>query len=411
MKKIIFILSLLSSVYSFGQFPPEFPSNLKNKVFCGNISVYGQKYMSSDIDFGSNTNFDYKIYISESEGIYVEYNPGQKFGRDKSGKTEIVKSFPLWTKEPYVHKDKFGDVTGKTTTYKFKVYPDTKKDHHIKEISLTIYEDGFKFDNGEIAKEYSRLYLTINVPYHQDAELTISSDEKECEKLKTKAEIEKEEKERIKLENQKKEADRLRLIKINDALSKNSIEEAIKEYGYLTSDNSEMKAILQQKWDEKHNSEVLPLDTIKIEKYIRLNKKKLSTINQGDYLLDFDKAGNSSNKDFPIYQDVPVKWFGSFSAYLKSQMKVKVELKDSILISTKYNSSNTKPLFIDKNENFYYKTKTGLPVATISNDPSIDKKTVRINKVYKREKYANGILIDSQEFRTEKTVGIQKKDQ
>ena len=92
-------------------------------------------------------------------------------------------------------------------------------------------------------------------------------------------------------------------------------------------------------------------------------------------------------------------------------MKVKVELKDSILISTKYNSSNTKPLFIDKNENFYFKTKTGLPAANISIYPSIDKKIVRINKVYKREKYANGILIDTQEFRTEKTVGIQKKDQ
>ena len=81
------------------------------------------------------------------------------------------------------------------------------------------------------------------------------------------------------------------------------------------------------------------------------------------------------------------------------------------MVSTTFSTSNTKPLFIDKNENFYYKTKTGLPVATISNDPSIDKKTVRINKVYKREKYANGILIDSQEFRTEKTVGIMKKDQ
>ena len=70
-----------------------------------------------------------------------------------------------------------------------------------------------------------------------------------------------------------------------------------------------------------------------------------------------------------------------------------------------------KYLFIDKNENFYFKSKTGLPVAKISINPAIDKKLVRINKVYKREKYANGILIDTQEFKTEKTVGILKKDQ
>jgi hypothetical protein len=411
MKNLFFIISLLSSVHSFGQFPPEFPKKLLNKVYCGNITVYAKKYMSSEIDFSMNTNFDYKIYISESEGIYVEYNPGQKFGKDKSGKTEIVKSFPLWTKEPDVHKDKFGDVTGKTTSYKFKVYPDTKKDHHIKEISLTIYEDGFKFSNGEIAKEYSRLYLTVNVPYHQDAQLTLSSDEIECERLKTKAEIEKQEQDRIKLENQKKEADKSTLQKINDLISKNSLEDAAKEYSKLNFVNSEMKGILQQKLEDKFGQELDQLNTYNVDNYIKNNKSKINAINPGVYLINFDKKGNSSNVSFPAWSSVPKKEIASFSVKLNSETEINIVLKDSILVSSTYSTSNTKPLFIDKNEIFYFKTKTGLPVAKISIDPSIDKKLIRINKVYKREKYANGILIDTQEFKTEKTVGIMKKDQ
>ena len=148
-----------------------------------------------------------------------------------------------------------------------------------------------------------------------------------------------------------------------------------------------------------------------VEDYIKTNKSQFVGINPGNYSINFDKKGNSSNSSFPNWSKVPIKEFGPFSVKLNSKTEIKIVLKDSILVSTTYSTSNEKPLFIDKNENFYFKTKTGLPVATTSNNPSIDKKLVRINMVYKREKYANGILLDSQEFKTEKTVGIQKKDQ
>jgi hypothetical protein len=410
MKKLFFLISLFISIYSFGQFPPEFPSNLKNKVFCGKISVYGQKYMSSDIDFGTNTNFDYKIYISESEGIYVEYNPGQKFGRDKMGTTEKLKNLTLWKKEPYVSKDKYGDITGESTFYYYKLYPDTKKDHYIKEIVLTIYKDGFKFVDGGIAKGYSCLNVTINVPYHQDATIRVSSDEIECERLKTKAEIEKQEQDRIKLESQKKDADKTTLLKINDLISKNSLEDAAKEYSKLNFVNSEMKGILQQKLEVKFGEEVIQLNPNNVEDYIKANKSKLNSINPGNYKINFDKNGWSSNGSFPYLSNIPEKIIGKFRILSNSQAEIQIVKKDSILVSSTFSTSNTKPLFIDKNENFYFKTKTGLPTATISNNPEIDKKLVRINKTYKREKYANGILIDSQEFKTEKTVGIMKKD-
>jgi hypothetical protein len=382
--------------------PKEFPDKWRNKVICGNASTSGKMIGGSS----SFLDFPFKLTISD-EGIFAEYNLGEKFDRDEWGKTQTVRLFEEATRKTIY--DEFNAIEGFIINYKVpNAYTNSLGEvstkHSITEIFLETFLDKSRNSILGIKLVSGSFNATVISSNHVASEI--------CESILSKEERIKLEAERKATENLKKEADRLRLIKINDVLSKSSIEEAIKEYGYLTSDNFEMKAILQQKWDEKHNSEVLQLDSNKIEKYIRLNKKKLSSINPGNYILDFDKAGNVSNTDFPNNQDVPLKWFGSFSTYLKSQMKIKLELKDSILISTKYNSGSTKPLFIDKNENFYFKTKTGLPAANFSIYPSIiDKKMVKINKVYKREKYANGILIDSQEFKTEKTVGILKKDQ
>lgn len=144
----------------------------------------------------------------------------------------------------------------------------------------------------------------------------------------------------------------------------------------------------------------------------------LESLKPGVYIVNFSQFGQPTNQDlnldsvgkyFGKFDPLIEKSFGKLSVYLKSKAIFKIEDKDSILVSITYSTSNEKPLYIDKNEKFYFKTKTGLPVATISNNPAVDKKLVRINKVYKREKYANGILIDSQEFKTEKTVGIMKK--
>ena len=230
-------------------------------------------------------------------------------------------------------------------------------------------------------------------------------------KKKEEAEKKRLEEERIKLENQKKEADKSTLQKINDLLSKNGLEDAAKEYSKLNFVNSEIKGILQQNLDDKFGGEIIQLNFYNVEDYVKSNKTRLKSLNPGKYSISFDKSGNPSNLNFPNWPNVPNKEFSSFSVRLNSQTEIEVLLKDSILVSSTYSTSNEKPFYIDKNEKFYFKTKTGLPVATISNNPTVDKKLVRINKVYKREKYANGILIDSQEFKTEKTVGIIKKDQ
>jgi hypothetical protein len=221
----------------------------------------------------------------------------------------------------------------------------------------------------------------------------------------------KQQEELIKLENQKKEADKATIEKINELLASNVIENAANEYSKLNFQNSETKALIQQKLNEKYTSEILNLDSTAIKKYISANKKKLISINPGKYKLSFDKTGNSSIKEFPNYSDVPKKLFGTFEVLLKSQAEIILELKDSILVSSIYSSSWTKPLYKDKNDNFYYKTKTGLPIATIYDNSLIDKTYVKVSKNYYRYKYANGILIDSQEFQTNKMVKILKKDQ
>ena len=66
-------------------------------------------------------------------------------------------------------------------------------------------------------------------------------------KKKEEAEKKRLEEERIKLENQKKDADKATIQKINEFLSKNSLEDASKEYGKLNFENSEIKSTIQKK--------------------------------------------------------------------------------------------------------------------------------------------------------------------
>jgi hypothetical protein len=319
-----------------GQLPSEFPKDLINKVFCGNTKVYG--YVLGKLDYNFWTTFDYKIFISEDDGISVEYNPQQKFGRDYMGKTDLVKSLPLWTMEPHVHKDNYGDVTGKTITYKYKVYPNMKKDHHINAITLTVYEDGFVFFNGNIAKGYSRLEISINVPNHQDAELVIDS-KNECGKLKSKLELQKEEQERIELENQKRAADKAitnkvienikndkldealkefnllsfpdefpseyrkllndkqdasNLKKIQEYLSNKQPDEAAKTYNFLNTKNADLKSNIQNALNQKYQNDTASLNTRILEQLIELNKDKLTDLKAGKHTLLVSPEGKLS---------------------------------------------------------------------------------------------------------------------
>ena len=353
MKNLLFFVSLLSSVYSFGQRippkirqkPPEFRHRLPQRL----IPIYYAIQMSSDND-----------------------DRHQRFQNNFNSRNPIPTSTVPELNFPSPIPQ------NRTENWRSKLAPSTTATQPMAEILKMV--ENTNYESEVLQPNVDGTYNSATQTIGEDLDLIMM--------LK---------------------ADESTLQKINDFISINSLEDAAKEYDKLNFANSEIKGILQQKF----GNEVVQLNLYKVDVYLITNKLKINTINPGKYSLSFDKNGNSSNLNFPSLEwtDVPIKEIGSFSVSLNSKTEINIVLKDSILISTSYSSSNTKPLFIDKNENFYFKTKTGLPVATISNEPSIDKKSVRINKVYKREKYANGILIDTQEFRTEKTVGIQKKDQ
>ena len=198
--------------------------------------------------------------------------------------------------------------------------------------------------------------------------------------------------------------------KINLLLEKNLLEEAANEYKLLNWEEAELKNLIQKKLDEKFGSDTIILYSNILEEYIIQNKDKLTSLTKGNSTLNFDKEGNPSNSFFPILHWVPKKSFASFDVYLNTKAQLKIETNDSILVSIEYSSNVTKPIYIDSDENFYFKSKKGLPLATILYDSGLPDKIVYIEKTYKSEKLINGILIYSNDYRTINKKEILKSD-
>ncbi|NBU47959.1 MAG: hypothetical protein EBS34_11080, partial [Flavobacteriales bacterium] len=74
MKNLFFIFTFLSSIFSLGQLPVDFPVKWRNKVICGTASTTGK------MNGGSTAflDFPFKLTISD-DGIFAEYNLGEKF--------------------------------------------------------------------------------------------------------------------------------------------------------------------------------------------------------------------------------------------------------------------------------------------------------------------------------------------
>jgi hypothetical protein len=198
--------------------------------------------------------------------------------------------------------------------------------------------------------------------------------------------------------------------KINLLLEKNLLEEAANEYKLLNWEEAELKNLIQKKLDEKFGSDTIILYSNILEEYIIQNKDKLISFTKDNLVLNFDKNGNSSESDFSKLKAIPKRSFGTFEVVLNSQIQLSVNINDSLLVATKYSTSCSKPLFVDLNENFYFKTKNGLPKAIVSYDSNLSKKIVVIEKSYKSEKTINGFLIYSDEFKTYSNVVILKSD-
>lgn len=196
-------------------FPEVFPKEIINKVICRHTEVYAKNYFSGKTDYTMSTDFDYKIFISELDGIYVEYNYGERWNDpSRFGTTQKITTFDFWKKEDKYMTDKYGDITSEWTVYHYKVYPNYQDKHYIKELQIT------EKKNGERS-----LSLTINVPSHQDANITAALESYDvkskttvsnvCDRLKTKKDFENEEKERKVQEEKQKEIAKIKLDKQN----------------------------------------------------------------------------------------------------------------------------------------------------------------------------------------------------
>jgi 5S rRNA maturation endonuclease (ribonuclease M5) len=146
------------------KFPEVLPKKMLNKEICGNIKVYKSDFYGK-IDYTYYCEFDYKITISETEGIFVEYNPGQRWNDDsRNGTTQKISNFELWKQEDKINKDRYGDVVSSEIHYLYKVYSDYNSNHYIKDLIIIK------------GKTETWLKLILNVPLHQDAIIYVKYD-------------------------------------------------------------------------------------------------------------------------------------------------------------------------------------------------------------------------------------------
>lgn len=423
---LIFILTLLLNKMVYSQYPKWMPNELKNKKFCGKLKTQGKLYGNT-----SYIEIPYEVLISET-GVQIRMNPGDKFGRDEWGETIKVKyDFGSVTEDEddFSKRIKLSLNSNNESTDSpvFPKYEVTSIQFNIctynSNIPLTVdqkrrfakYKDGLPLP--------SDLSFCIKIP-HYDSSCGTARDNNigsnVCDFIKTAKEIQEEEIVRLKIENQKKEQDRITITKIDSLLSLKLIENAALSYDQLNFPKPELKNKIQLLLEVLHEKDTIILDDkttlIYINYHTKNNESRLLNLGEGVLEIKFNVLGNPTNAVIPNIGtaesnvNIPSIKVGSFEIKQNSKMTLKVAHRDSILTSTIYNSGCSKTLFIDESENFYLKTKTGLPMANISYNYKLDDKLVRIYKEFRNEKYINGIVVETKNYNTEKFKKILKKE-
>lgn len=389
-------------------FPKEFPVNYIGKKLCGTVSTSG-KMMNGYTAF---LEMPIELVVSADEGVYARYNPGEKFNRDEWGSTARIMNFELL--KIVEDRNQFGKITGKTYHYVCPKY-DVNSNYNIK--SFFIFE---WYDDSNVIKG-SKINLEVYVKSYNSVTIsTINPKISICEILKTQLEIQKEKEELLKIENQKKGQDKFTTVKIDSLLTLNSIENAALSYDQLNFPNLDLKNKIQSLLETKHKNDTILLDEKTVLNYINYQIKTKNThllkLSKGDYEINFNAMGRATNAVVPnigIVESnvtIPSIKVGSFIIKQNSKALLKITQQDSILISSNYSSGCTKTIYVDKNENFYLKTKTGLPTAYFSYNYKLDESLVRIYKEFKQEKYINGVVAESKNYNTENFNKILKKE-
>ena len=136
MNKILLSIFLVIANYSLGQLPKNFPDKWRNKIICGSASAKGKMVDGSE----TWTDIPFRLTVSD-DGIFAEYNGGEKWGENEWGTTQVIKTFEVLSTETlYSDNNIYG--------YKFKykvpnAYRNSKGEvdtkHTITEIWLETY--------------------------------------------------------------------------------------------------------------------------------------------------------------------------------------------------------------------------------------------------------------------------------
>jgi hypothetical protein len=204
---------------------------------------------------------------------------------------------------------------------------------------------------------------------------------------------------------------------VEAALSKgeyNQIEQLLAEFKPQGLVVDSLKKVVQSSVNEEFESVVKVIEGQAFQNFIKTNFDGLKSLKKGGYNLKFNNQGDLINeKQYELnLEDVPrfSTEKGMFFYDQQSIVNFKIEVVDSILVSTSFKSAYSKPLYIDVNENLYKKTKTGLPLCKTEIDENIEKNFAVCIKQYKREKKVTGTLLQTDTFETKKKIALLKKE-
>jgi hypothetical protein len=418
---VFFVVSF--SFNSLCQYPDWVPSELRNKVFCGDLKTSGKDL------YGNSTyiTIPYEIYVTE-DGVQMRMNPREQFGEDKWGETIKVR-YEYGTiqedERDYQKRIKL-DLSSKNESSDSPVYPD----YELVSVQFNVctYKDGMTLSRDELRrfKMYknnrplpSNIACCIKVPYYTS---TCGSGRDNyvgrnvCRKIKTKKDILKEQTDLKQIEsllNAKKTKEAASYYKLND-VDNNQIK-------YKIIDN--LKSLVNSE-----KSEVTGKSSITDFIQDSENKKILKEVFNvpGVYDIDFDQDGNSINYDGLklALEDIPKARLYDFWVPINSNIKIEITKKTKILSETysmgkkafkkySYFDPNTEQFltfrkgFNSPNKRDYAYLSTGEKYIAEQREKGMNVQRKKLNENYPKTRivrfteliesfYANDILINAE---------------
>jgi hypothetical protein len=435
-KFLLFSLFICFSISS--QIPNDIPDEMKNKVYCGSFSTTG-KMLNGSTAF---LDVPYKLQFSD-DGFFVESNPGEKFGRDEWGSSQVISSYNIINSYSNQYGNHFSfDVSSKETMWEYKShylksftvhisnngkiwfslvvnvkhYEAGSFNVHVKDICENIFSKKRQIEEDEVTKTKVESYLNSN---NLDAAIT------EFSKMHL---VDRALKSRIDNETEKRnlDEDSKRITTIESLLSSNQVDLAVEEFKTLHNSNDNLKQKLQNAINQNYEKQSLIIQTDILNKIISDKNNSFAKFKDGKYSIVLNKEGlvtaeskesNSkseicSNKTYLKKNgfEYPATYSGEVSI---STDKNKVNAGDSIryLVSEKYKK---KDIYISRKGEFYL-GRFGAPfTAEMCLKPSfysedVIENNINLEQLYTYTRIANGIKIEEGKgYFVEKTIVAKK---